>query len=202
MALGTFATKKEAERALHDTCIEQARGMWVDPRVGKVSFGEYASQWLEQRSTIRPHTRESYASHLKLHLLPTFGPVPVAEISSQSHRCRAVCREDDSQWSAGGSHVGEGVSAVAVDLGDRGGGRCDREEPLCDQERRCRAFTGTTGRVDRWVYTIGTAIEGAQDVGGTSNGRDPFRLTDMITSSRKTAGESSMASGSGRIMAG
>ena len=173
---------------------------WTSPWVGKVSFGEYASQWLEQRSRIRPHTRESYASHLKLHLLPTFGPVPVAEISSQSvrawHARMTASGRPGAVTLAKVYRLLRSILATAVEDGVIVKNPCVIKNAGVERspERPVASIDG--------VYTIGAAIEGAQDVGGTSNGRDPFRINDMITSARKTAGESSMASGSGRIVAG
>ena len=67
VSLGTFATKRDAERVLADAVVDQSRGEWVDPREGRVLFRDYATVWLEHRSTLRPRTKELYASQLKLH---------------------------------------------------------------------------------------------------------------------------------------
>jgi integrase len=86
ISLGSFATKGDATHALLLAKGDQARGSWVDPNGGRVSFGEYAADWLQSRSTLGPRTAELYGSLLRNHLLPTFGSLLLADISTRNVR--------------------------------------------------------------------------------------------------------------------
>jgi hypothetical protein len=66
-ALGTFATKTEADRALTLAAADIARGTYVSPRCGGITLAEYAWSWLEQRTNLRPRSWELYERYLRLH---------------------------------------------------------------------------------------------------------------------------------------
>lgn len=66
----TFATKGDASRWLALTEADQARGLWVDPALGKMTVGDYAQSWLGSKVRISPRTRELYQLQLRLHILP------------------------------------------------------------------------------------------------------------------------------------
>lgn len=76
----TFATKTEAERWLTRTEAEIIEDGWVDPDAGRVPFGEYASDWIEERPGLRPKTVQLYRFLLGRYLVPAFGRVAVADI--------------------------------------------------------------------------------------------------------------------------
>jgi integrase len=89
-APGTFATKAEATKWLATVEADQARGLWVDPRAGRVSLEQYASTWLDSKVGISPRTREIYDLQLRLHVLPAvsddvpaLGSVPIADITPE-----------------------------------------------------------------------------------------------------------------------
>ncbi|MFN8037188.1 MAG: tyrosine-type recombinase/integrase [Acidimicrobiia bacterium] len=69
----TFATVADANRWLSATEAEIARGAWVDPRAGTITFSEYADGWLASRPGLRPRTVELYRSLLDRHLIPALG---------------------------------------------------------------------------------------------------------------------------------
>lgn len=53
----TFARKQDAERFLTAVAADVLRGTYVDPDAGKVTFAEFADQWLEaarRGQTLRP----------------------------------------------------------------------------------------------------------------------------------------------------
>ncbi|SFP00566.1 Integrase [Actinomadura madurae] len=81
-APNTFATKRDAERAL--TLIEGQilGGEWTDPDRGKVKLGDYAAKWIEQRQNLRPRTRELYAWLLRKHITPHLGAVALGQLST------------------------------------------------------------------------------------------------------------------------
>ena len=89
-APGTFATKAEANRWLATVEADRSRGLWVDPRAGRVKLEEYAATWLDSKVGISPRTREIYALQLRLHILPAvsddvpaLGSVPIADITPE-----------------------------------------------------------------------------------------------------------------------
>lgn len=80
----TFATKADARVFLAGVETDLKRGSYVDPSAGRITFGDYAGWWIEQRP-LRPRTRETYDSQLK-HLLAAFGPAQLSQISSADVR--------------------------------------------------------------------------------------------------------------------
>ncbi|WP_034088210.1 tyrosine-type recombinase/integrase [Streptacidiphilus albus] len=79
-APSTFRTKKEATDWLADKQTEVRSGAWIDPDAGKIPFGAYAAAWVKQRR-LQETTRELYETLLRLHLVPTFGLVPIADVT-------------------------------------------------------------------------------------------------------------------------
>jgi integrase len=75
----TFPTKADARAFLASVETDLKRGNHVDPSAGRITFGEYAGWWIEQRP-LRPRTRETYDSQLK-HLMRAFGPAQLSAIS-------------------------------------------------------------------------------------------------------------------------
>ena len=58
---------------------DEARGEWIDPRIGKTPFGEYAPVWMKSRLHKRG-TAETYELHLRNHILPALGNFALAAI--------------------------------------------------------------------------------------------------------------------------
>jgi len=52
-----FDLKRDAERWLALNGADQARGLWVDPRLGQVLFADWAEGWEETTVGNRPSTR-------------------------------------------------------------------------------------------------------------------------------------------------
>ena len=76
----TFDSKTSAERWLTLTEADVIQGSWVNPDAGRVLFGNYAADWIEERPGLRPKTTELYRYLLRRHLSPTFEARPLAEI--------------------------------------------------------------------------------------------------------------------------
>ena len=76
----TFDSKTSAERWLTLTEAEIIQDDWIDPDAGRVLFGKYASDWIEERPDLRPKTTELYRYLLRRHLAPTFDARLLAEI--------------------------------------------------------------------------------------------------------------------------
>ncbi len=73
-----FKTKKEAEAALQLRLNEAALGQVVD--VSKLKTADFLLSWLESRRNIRSSTRRSYEGHIRVHLLPHIGHIPLPSL--------------------------------------------------------------------------------------------------------------------------
>ena len=87
----TFATKREAEIWLTLKESEIKRGDWLDPSAGAVSFAKYAADWMGQ-GQFSPKTCQLYELLLRLHLLPTFGELNIADIRQEDVRAWRATR--------------------------------------------------------------------------------------------------------------
>ncbi|HEV8650699.1 MAG TPA: tyrosine-type recombinase/integrase [Actinomycetes bacterium] len=76
----TFTTKADATRYLALVEADLTRGAWADPKLGRVTFAEWAERWEQTITTLRPTTRDLYAYLLRRFLLPTFGATSLASI--------------------------------------------------------------------------------------------------------------------------
>ncbi|MFE2685554.1 tyrosine-type recombinase/integrase [Streptomyces mirabilis] len=64
--------KRKAEQWLANIEADMSRGDYVDPDAGKVTFEQYATEWMTTQIT-DPLTRESVESRLRLHAIPHLG---------------------------------------------------------------------------------------------------------------------------------
>jgi Phage integrase, N-terminal SAM-like domain len=78
--LRTFDSKTSAERWLTLTEAEIIQGDWIDPDAGRVLFGNYARDWIEERPNLRPKTIQLYRYLLRSHLGPAFNARALADI--------------------------------------------------------------------------------------------------------------------------
>jgi len=79
-SVGTFGTRKDADRAWQMVEVSFAAGRPTDPRRGRVSFSEYVEGAWFPNHVLEPSTRQSYHYVLAKHLLPAFGPMRISEI--------------------------------------------------------------------------------------------------------------------------
>lgn len=108
VSLGSYARKGDAERAYATAIADQGRGIWVDPRHGRLTLAEYAPTWLAARLTskgepLRPRVRELYESELRLHILPSLGRLELGRLNTATVR----------SWHADLLASGPGASTVA-----------------------------------------------------------------------------------------
>jgi integrase len=75
----TWAKKVDAERWASTQEADKARGQWIDPRAGSVTFGDYAKAWAASQ-VWRPGTERSVSIRLEKHILPTLGDVPIGAL--------------------------------------------------------------------------------------------------------------------------
>ncbi len=80
----TFARKLDAENFITGTDHAKSAGTYVDVSAGRISFGDYSSGWLaRKRQTTKATTAETFASHLRRHLLPRFGTAELRSITRE-----------------------------------------------------------------------------------------------------------------------
>lgn len=75
-----FGRKTDATRFAASVETDKIRGDWLDPRLGRVTFAEWADEWLGQLSHLKPKTQLDYGVTLRRHVLPALGTTPVAAI--------------------------------------------------------------------------------------------------------------------------
>lgn len=67
-----FERKVDAQRWLDEVTASVLTGQYVDPRAGKVTFGDYAVAW-QARQMHRLNTQAAVDSALRVHAIPRFG---------------------------------------------------------------------------------------------------------------------------------
>lgn len=73
-------TRAEADRWLATVKTDLRRGDYVEPRLARTLFSEWAREWLSTTAHLRPKTRVGYESALRVHVMPTFGDRPIGSI--------------------------------------------------------------------------------------------------------------------------
>lgn len=81
----TFRRKTDASRFKSTVEADKLRGDWLDPRLAKLTVGEWAERWSETM-TQGPKTREVYEGHLRNWVLPMLGDMPVANLDKATVR--------------------------------------------------------------------------------------------------------------------
>ncbi len=96
---GTFATKREADRAWAAAESDALRGLGRDRQRGKISFAAYVTgTWLPHHQ-LEASTRQRYGYQIEKYLLPEFGPMRIANIAP-AHVREWVTRLKDQGVSA------------------------------------------------------------------------------------------------------
>ena len=76
-----FTRKVDAQRWLDDVVTAVNTGAWVDPARAQVTVAEWAKEWLEGQSHLKPSSWERYAGILRAHVLPAWGERRIADIT-------------------------------------------------------------------------------------------------------------------------
>jgi integrase len=76
----TFPTKTQAIRWAREMETDVRRGDWIDPRLARTTFGEWANMYLTTIVHLRNVTRGDYERQLRVHILPVFEDWPIAQI--------------------------------------------------------------------------------------------------------------------------
>jgi integrase len=75
----TFLKKSDAERFANTVEADKARGSYLDPDAGRITFKKYAEQWLAAQ-TFEETTRQAVELRLRLHAYPVLGSKMLAQI--------------------------------------------------------------------------------------------------------------------------
>jgi integrase len=89
----TFRTKREADDWLADMQTELRQGDWRDPDAAKVPFQKYAEAWVVERP-LAHSTAELYEILVRVHLVPTFGRLAIADVTPAAVRTWRRARLD------------------------------------------------------------------------------------------------------------
>ena len=80
-----FLTKKEAKQHEAEMKIKLTNPSYAPPTASqrKMTVQEYMEEWLERHgeANLRPSTKASYRSHIKNHIIPSIGDVPLSQLS-------------------------------------------------------------------------------------------------------------------------
>jgi integrase len=83
----TFLTKADANVYLAMVEADMRRGAWIDPRLSRTTFAQWAERWWQTTSpTLRPKTQVNYRWVLDAYLLPAFGATPLGAIDTLTVR--------------------------------------------------------------------------------------------------------------------
>lgn len=82
----TFLSRGDANRYLAQVEADLLRGAWTDPRLARITFGEWVERWWPTTADLRPGTRTFYDYLLRRFLLPTFEETPLGRIDLMTVR--------------------------------------------------------------------------------------------------------------------
>lgn len=79
--IGPYRTKTEARRHLAELEADLSRGVYHDPKAGRLLFVDWVSGW-EDRRQVKPSTASTDRGRIKNHLRPFFGGYALDEITA------------------------------------------------------------------------------------------------------------------------
>lgn len=98
LSAGTFASRRDAERAGRRAEAKVEDGSWLDRKAGRITFRDYVEQvWWPSRH-LEVSTKAGYRANLDKHFLPYFGTMPMAEILPSAVQALTGPRQLRSTW--------------------------------------------------------------------------------------------------------
>lgn len=76
----TFDLKSEAQKFARRVETAKDRGEWIDPALGKTTFGQWCERFMDTTVHLKPKTRSGYEGLLRTLLVPAFGHLPLVKI--------------------------------------------------------------------------------------------------------------------------
>ncbi len=97
-----FARKIDAQQWLDSVTTSVRTGMYVDPKAGQMTVGEWAQRWFATKADLKATTKRTYEGLMRTHILPDWATVKLSDVT----------HEAVAAWTAGLS--GKGLSASTV----------------------------------------------------------------------------------------
>jgi integrase len=82
----TFRTRRDAERFRSTVEADKLRGAWMDPRVGRLTFGEWWEKWWPTTANLRPSTRARDESYWRARIEPALGTIALDRLDRSALR--------------------------------------------------------------------------------------------------------------------
>lgn len=86
IAPDTFTSRKLADRWLAAQRTDRERGVWIDDRLGRITFATWLARWRPTVVDLRPSTLARDDGYIERYLLPTFGTRQLAQIRNMHVR--------------------------------------------------------------------------------------------------------------------
>lgn len=81
-----FKRKREADAYVSLVEVDRMSGALIDPRLGRITVGEWWDQWWPTVTNLRASTRARDAQFYKSHIRPAFGDTPLNKLDRTSLR--------------------------------------------------------------------------------------------------------------------
>ena len=81
-----FKRKRDAEAHVNLVEVDRLQGVLIDPRLGRITVGEWWDRWWPTVTNLRPSTRARDAQYFRTHALPTFGATPIGKLDRTALR--------------------------------------------------------------------------------------------------------------------
>jgi len=108
-----FDRRVDAERWLATSTADIARGDWVDPKLGRMTFGEWVKKW-EKTLDLRPTTRALNLHVTHKYLLPRFETWPLSRITTSD--IKAMLADDLTRGDLSNSAIRRHVMVLSTIL--------------------------------------------------------------------------------------
>jgi integrase len=115
-----FTRKLDAQRWLDEVYASTVRGEYVDPKLGRVTVGDWSDRWLASKANVKPSTRDRYAGILATHVVPAWGTVRLVDVAHSDVQAW-VSSLSASGLSAGSVHKVHRVLSMVLGLAVRDG---------------------------------------------------------------------------------
>jgi len=76
-----FTRKVDAQRWLDEVTASTVRGEYVDPKLGRITVGDWSARWLASKANVKASTRDRYAGILSAHVEPAWGTVRLVDVT-------------------------------------------------------------------------------------------------------------------------
>ncbi len=107
-----YGTRRQADAYLNERIQEIEGGTYREP--SKISFGEYATQWLDDLSGLKNSTDESYERTVKKHLIPAMGHIRLRAVDAEALKNYKRFALTEGKRDRKGKLTGEGLSDTSV----------------------------------------------------------------------------------------